>query len=623
LRVEALPSSAAEQSQIQSNAVMTKEPQISRRPWLEPLALVLISLAIFVGSAIAPPALLDDADSAHAEVAREMAESGDWVTLKMDGIRYYEKDPLMYWMVAASFKVLGPTEFAARLPIALSTTLAVLGAWALGSLMFGSRAGFYSGLVMATCVGPFLFTRIVIPDILLTALICWAVYFFVRGMESPRPRSLAYFGFYAACGLALLTKSLIGMVFPASIVFLYLVTTRQLGRIREARLLTGCVLTAAIALPWSVLAGIRNEHFLWFHYVNEQVYRYLGKRFPMDYDTVPLAVFYGLHALWLFPWSVFLPASLVYIPRKLKDLDPHQRFTLLLVVWVLIIVAFFSFSTRQEYYTLPAIPALAILCGRVLFDLEQKEAARNRLSRSRLALVSISTGRWLLALLGTSALVGSIVVLVMIKGIDLNGDISSALTRNPESYALSLGHIFDLTPRSMAALRAPVLGAGLALFAGALLSLVFARRNRVLSSALALSAMMAVLFFWTHESMKVFEPYLSSRALAARVLQTFQPDDKIVINGEYESGSTLNFYTRQPVYMLGHRSSNLWYGSYLEGAPIRFFDDDSFRQAWNGPGRIYLDTDADDVAQIRQLLGSSGIYELSTSGNKCLLSNRP
>jgi 4-amino-4-deoxy-L-arabinose transferase-like glycosyltransferase len=618
-----LPSSAVEQTQVQANATRPEEPLVNKRPWLEPVALVLISLAIFVGSSIAPPALLDDADSAHAEVAREMAGSGDWVTLKMDGIRYYEKDPLMYWMVAASFKVLGVTEFAARLPIALSTTAAVLAAWALGSLMFGPRAGFYAGLVMATCVGPFLFTRIVIPDILLTALVAWAIYFFLRGMANPAPRSPSYFGFYAACALAFLTKSLIGIVFPASIVLVYLVTTGQIGRVREARLLAGSALTAVIALPWSVLAGIRNEHFLWFHYVNEQVYRYLGKRFPMDYDTVPLAVFYGLHALWLFPWTVFLPASLVYIPRNLKDLADDQRFTLLLIIWLLVIVAFFSFSTRQEYYTLPAIPALAILCGRVLFDLEQARSRHSRLAGSRFALMSINAGRWFLALAGLSALVAAIVLLVAIRGIDLNGDISSALTRNPQLYALSLGHIFDLTPRSLAALRAPVLGAGLALFAGGLISLVLARRNRLLWSALALSAMMGIMFYWAHQSLKVFEPYLSSRALAARILQSFEPDDKIVINGEYESGSTLNFYTGQPVYMLGHRSSNLWYGSYLDGAPTRFFDDDSFREAWAGPGRIYLDTDIDDVAEIRRLLGSSGMFELLRSGKKTLLSNRP
>src|SRR5262249_29394277 len=141
-------------------------------------------------------------------------------------------------------------------------------------------------------------------------------------------------------------------------------------------------------------------------------------------------------------------------------------------------------------------------------------------------------------------------------------------------------------------------------------------RRRVFSSALALSAMMGMIFYWSHQSMKVFEPYLSSKTLAERISASFEPGDKIVINGEYESGSTLNFYTRQPVYMLGHRSSNLWYGSYLEGAPMRFYDDDTFQAAWTGTGRIYLDTEVGDEASIRRLLGSSSIYELMRSANK-------
>src|SRR5262249_15952009 len=221
---------------------------------------------------------------------------------------------------------------------------------------------------------------------------------------------------------------------------------------------------------------------------------------PRDYDTVPLVVFYGLHALWLFPWTVFLPASLVYLPRKLTRLSRDERFTLLLVIWILIVIGFFSFSTRQEYYTLPAIPALALLCGRVLFDLERGNAADNRVIGSRLALISVRTGGWLVAVMGLCSVAASIAVLWITRGVDLNGDISSALSRNPDYYALSLGHIFDLTPRALgAALRAPVLGAGLALFAGGLASLVFFRRHRLLWSSLTLAAMMVVVFYLAHQ----------------------------------------------------------------------------------------------------------------------------
>ncbi|HKV37643.1 MAG TPA: glycosyltransferase family 39 protein [Blastocatellia bacterium] len=590
---------------------------------IAPLLLAAIGLAIFVGTAIAPPALLDDADSTHAEVAREIVESHDWVTLRMDGIKYYEKDPLMYWMIAGSFEVFGPTEFAARLPIALSAVLAIMAAWALGNRMFGDRTGFYSGLVFATCIGPFLFTRILIPDILLTALIAWALYFFLWGLESGR-RPTCYLGFYVACGLAFLTKSMIGVVFPCGIVLLFLLATKRLARLKDMRPILGSILFLVIVVPWSVLAGMRNAHFLWFHYLNEQVYRYLGKRYPKDYDTVPLVLFYLLHGLWLFPWTIFLPAAVTYLPRRLRDLTRDQAMTLLLVVWIVLIIGFFSFSTRQEYYTLPAIPAFAILCGRVLSDLEGS-AGRERSGQSPVRTFfrrSVVVGQWSLAGVGVAALTGAIVILVATRGVVLHGDISTALARNPEDYALSLGHIFDLTPTSFAALRGPVLGAGIALFLGAILSLVAFRVGRVKGSALILAGMMAGMFCLTHESLKVFEPYLSSKALAERVLRTLKPGETIVVNGEYESGSTLNFYSHQPLYMLNHRSSNLWYGSYLPGAPMRFYTNETFRQAWGGD-RIYLDTDSSDVEAIRSLVAPGIAYKLYEGGGKVLLSNRP
>lgn len=586
------------------------------------MLLAVFGLIIYIGAAFAPPALLDDADSTHAEVAREMALNNDWVTLKMDGIKYYEKDPLMYWLIAGSFKMFGVAELPARLPIVLSAILAILAAWALGKHMFGSRAGLYSGLVMATSVGPFLFTRILIPDLLLTAVISWGIYFFLKGMDSKEESPRVYLLFYVCGALAFLTKSMIGVVFPAVILVLYLLLTRSLGTLKRARIFTGSLLFIVIAAPWSIVCGIRNEHFLWFHYINEQVLRYLGKRYPKDYGTVPLAVFYGLHALWIFPWTIFFPAALTYFPRKLRDLTRDQRFTLLLGIWAVVVIGFFSFSTRQEYYTLPAIPALAILCGRVVSDLEKRMAD----FKSRVTGFfgkSITAGHVVVAVIGVVSLAAAAAVLIAERGVELNGDITSALTQHPSAYALSLGHIFDLTPRAFAALRLPVAGAGLAMSIGGIASFVLYRKRKIFGSAVALSAMMAAMFFFAHQSMKVFQPYLSSKEIADAIMTSFQPGDRIVINGEYESGSTLNFYTGQPVYLLNHRTSNLWYGSYLPDAPFRFYTNDTFLQQWREPGRVYLDCDADDVESIRQLLSPSEVFHIVESGDKVLLSNRP
>jgi 4-amino-4-deoxy-L-arabinose transferase-like glycosyltransferase len=587
---------------------------------LEPLAIFLISLIIFVGSAFAPPALFDDADSAHAEVAREMVETGDPVTLRMDGIKYYEKAPLMYWMIALSFSTLAVTELAARLPIALSAVLAVMIVWALARRMFGGRAGFYSALAFATSVGTFLFTRILIPDILLTALITAALYFFISGIESESKRP--YLGFYVACGLAFLTKSMIGVIFPASIVFLFLLASGRCDELKRMRIIEGATIFLLIVAPWHVLAAIRNEHFLWFHFINEQVYRYLGKRYPKDYDTVPLLVFYGLHALWIFPWTFFLPYSLAYLPRRARGLRHDQAMTLLLLIWIAVIIGFFSFSTRQEYYTLPALPALAVLSGRVLADIERATSRQLSLHNSA-AIKCAEIAHWSLACMGLAALASAIAILVTVKGVKISGDISETLTKNPDYYALSLGHIFDLTPASFAALRGPVLGTGLALSLGSLLSLIFHRRKKTLASVLALAAMMIITFYWAREAMKVFDPYMSSKALAMDVLGEFKPGELIVINGEYESGSTMNFYTRQPVYMLNGRSANLWFGSYLPGAPKRFFDDSEFKSLWGGQRRVYLHTDATLAEQIRELVKPVPVYQYSQSGGKLILSNRP
>jgi 4-amino-4-deoxy-L-arabinose transferase-like glycosyltransferase len=587
---------------------------------IEPLLLLLISLAIFVGSALAPPALLDDADSAHAEVAREMVETGDWVTLRMDGIKYYEKAPLMYWMIALSFSTLAVNELAARLPIALSAVLAVMMVWALARRMFGTRAGFYSGLAFATSVGVFLFTRILIPDILLTALITASIYFFIIGIESKSKRP--YIGFSVACGLAFLTKSMIGVIFPVSIVFLFLLASNRLGEIRRMRLIEGAVIFLAIVAPWHVLAAIRNEHFLWFHFINEQVFRYLGKRYPKDYDTVPLLVFYGLHALWIFPWTFFLPSALAYFPRRLRGLRHDQAMTLLLLIWIVVIIGFFSFSTRQEYYMLPVLPALAVLSGRVLADIE-RAMARQLNSQGVDMIRWVKLAHWALACVGFAALASAIAILITIRGVTISGDISETLTKNPDYYALSLGHIFDLTPTSFALLRGPLLGTGLALFSGSLLALVLHYRKKMFASSLAIAAMMLVVFYCAREAMKVFDPYMSSKALAMDVLREFKPGELIVINGEYESGSTMNFYTRQPVYMLNGRSANLWFGSYLPGAPKRFFTEAEFKSLWSAEQRIYLHTDASLAEQIKDLVSPAPVYQYSQSGGKLILSNRP
>ncbi|MGC2791855.1 MAG: glycosyltransferase family 39 protein, partial [Candidatus Sulfotelmatobacter sp.] len=259
-------------------------------------ALAVVFLAVYVGSMFTP-GLLDDADSTHAEAAREMVVTGDYVTLHINGVRYLEKPPLPYWLVAICYKVLGVNEFSTRLPMVLSVLLLGVLAFCWGRRAFGERAGIYAGLFVYTSAGVYLFTRVLIPDVLLSLLIAAAMYFFITALE-PDAALWRWYAGYAVMALGVLTKGLIALVFPCGAAFFFLLVTGEWRRWREFRLISGLALFLAIAAPWHILAGLRNpgtpDHhgFFWFYFVNEHFLRFLGKRYPRDYSKLPATLYW-------------------------------------------------------------------------------------------------------------------------------------------------------------------------------------------------------------------------------------------------------------------------------------------------------------------------------------------
>ena len=330
---------------------------------------VLVFLwGVIYASSMFTPALLDDADTVHAEAAREMVLNNDWVTLHANGIRYLEKAPLIYWSVAASYRAFGVKDWSTRLPLMLGVLALLLATYLLGTQAYGEHAGFYGGVVMATSLGPYLFTRFLIPDVLVGLWLALSFYFFLKSLDEDPPTRWTCWGLAAACGLNVLTKGLIGLVFPGAVIGLYLLFTRNLRHLLKLRLISSTLVLLAVAAPWHILAGLRNPDqgpmrgFFWFYFVNEHFLRYLNKRVPRDYDTVPLLLFWALLLLWLIPWVAFLPQAVRGI-RWRPRMDSRQKESLLFLLWALVILIFFSFSTRQEYYTIPALPGLALLVG--------------------------------------------------------------------------------------------------------------------------------------------------------------------------------------------------------------------------------------------------------------------
>jgi 4-amino-4-deoxy-L-arabinose transferase-like glycosyltransferase len=715
------------------------------RPRSTLYAILLLWIAFYASFTLFAPPLLDDADSVHAEVAREMLLRHDCITLYANGIRYLEKAPLLYWAMALSFKLFGVSTAAARLPLALAVLALAFTVETFARRAYrGARAGLYAALILLSSFGLFLFTRINIPDALVClwltlALLCFYLTEQLDPPQSPKPPNpaspspeppnqmphpspahrkgwvaffspstkdgvphpsrsyrdgwdvgLLCYAFAAACALNVLTKGLIGLIFPVAIVLIYLPLTRgpraTVARLRQLHPLSSLAVFLAIAAPWHILIALANPDqghpgaltfthghiavplptdgnvhgWLWFYFVNEQLLRYLNLRVPHDYDTVPLWLFWGLCLVWLLPWSAFsfkaLAQFLPSFPRpknksrhaersdsrtmriaQPKDPDtlhaapnahtvqPTHSPQLILILWAAIPLLFFSLSTRQEYYVLPALPALAILIAGWLTQPQTDETHRANL---RITLV--------LLILGALFAAAVLLFLAHTRAPAPNTDLAQLLQQNPADYALSLGHFLDLNASALGLFRLPLALAAAGVFLPPLASFFLRKKAKPHAANLALAAGAITFLLAAHLGLKTFARVLSSQQLAAAIAPQLKPTDLIVIHQEYEFASTLGFYLRRPSYSMenGHlipinpihilegRSSNLWYGSFFPDAPQIFETPQSIAQEWPGPQRIFLWQDlANQPSPLPALPGP--IYVIAKSGGKEIVSNQP
>jgi hypothetical protein len=495
--------------------------------------------------------------------------------------------------------------------------------------------------------------------------------FYLTERETARNMTASRYLFYAfaaCCALGVLTKGLIGIVFPLTIVLTYLVLTRggrgAVARIRQLHPLSSLLLFLLIAAPWHILIAIANpteghpgnlswQHghwtvplptegnvhgWLWFYFVNEQLLRYLNLRIPRDYDTVPLWLFWALCLVWLMPWSAFVfHAFARAIPLRSKlwrerfhrvTLTSEERTMLLLAVWAAVPLLFFSFSTRQEYYVLPALPALTLLLARLL----GRRLARGDIRVDRLVLRT--TG--ILAFLGLAAAAICICLVACTANPAPDVDLSSLLQQNPANYALSLGHFLDLNLQAMAAFRLPLAISTMTLGLGLSVAWYLRRpvcskkspRARNLSANLVTAAAAFGFLLAIHLALRTFSPVIGSQELARAIALQLQPTgslnpDLIVIHQEYEYASTLGFYLhRSELHLLEGRSSNLWYGSFFPDAPAIFETPKALAARWLGPQRIFLWQDMANIPSPLPVLPGP-VYVVAESDGKEIVSNQP
>ena len=444
----------------------------------------------------------------YAEIGREMFASGDWVTTRLNGIKYFEKPPLQAWMNALTFSAFGLGEWQARLWTGLSCILGVLAVGWAGRTVFSPRVGFYAALVLASSLFWLAAGQINSLDMSLSGMmtVCLAGLLIAQSdTTSARMRRNWMLVTWGAMAGAVLAKGLVGLVLPGAVLVLYTVAARDWDIWRRLHLGKGLLLFVAIAAPWFILVALRNPEQPHFFFIHEHFERFLTtghKREGHWYYFIALLI------PGVIPWLGVFPQSLAMgLQRRPGKFQP----ALLLLIWSGFIFIFFSASSSKlPGYIVPIFPALAMLTALYL-------AASDKRAWMFSAL--------LLIILGVATLVG-VPYLVQVSG----------------RHAAELGRLREYQPWLMAA--------GASLLTGGVIALHQAWRAH---RDMAVMAIAVTGFIATHIVLAGFEPYGRDRAgidLLPAIQAELRPDSKVYSVGLYEQ--SLTFYLRRPVILVDY-----------------------------------------------------------------------
>ena len=460
----------------------------------------------------------------------------------------------IYWINLLAYKIGGISDNSVRLATFAIGLGEVLATVALGGLLFSRLTGWLAGLILLTSIGFFALHMQMLADHLITLTLSWSMYFLWQWRR--QPRALYVWGFYTCLALGLMSKGLIGLFFPLAIGGLFSLWTRDT---RFWRLflnpLAWLGLFVAI-LPWYWLMELQNPGFLQFHLINEQISRFLGHRFPPDINPFSLPEFWLFTLVWLMPWTPFLLAALITLrPKRWLPPEPNDAPVVLLFLWAGIILTFFSISSsRIEYYSLPALPPLALLIGRRLEIFLADPDSR--------------AIRWSLGFYGVCIL-GLILLVPYME---------RTCVDNRREF---IGMFEQLQP--VVYKMAPLL-----LVLSAALPLACRRRLPKLSIG-CLGGIALMLLYFTFQSLWILSPHLSDAWAGKIVREQAQPQDMVVMGNieEFEYGMSLRYYAKRRIFMV-QRNGLPDFGFPLTTQENFLIKPHTLQELWQGPRRIFV-----------------------------------
>ena len=374
---------------------------ISKSPsWLRDLLYLTLILSLWFGLFLGVRPLSNPDEGRYTEIPREMAATGDYVTPRLDGVKYFEKPPLLYWLSALTIKTTGVHEWSARLWFAIFAVIGGLATYAAARALYGRAAGWWASIVLSTTLLYYVLSRTAILDLPVAVSIGGALFAFLLGVREPpgARRRWLFWTFYAAMALAVLSKGLIGFLLPCTVAFVWLLVFNQWKHLRPCHPFTGALILLAIAAPWHILASLANhspvkEHdFAWFYFVHEHYLRFTTNTHSR---VAPWHFFIPVIIGGLIPWVAFAWQALRKNLRgacswKTRAERAHAD-VWFLVTWIVVITLFFSAShSKLIPYILPVFPAFAVLIGRYLAIAQESKGFRIGLRVAALIAIALA-----------------------------------------------------------------------------------------------------------------------------------------------------------------------------------------------------------------------------------------
>jgi 4-amino-4-deoxy-L-arabinose transferase-like glycosyltransferase len=543
--------------------------------------LVVALAAVLLAPGLGRAPFDDPGEGQHAEIARELV-GGSWLTLRLNGVRYFDKPPLLYWLTAASFSLFGLTEGAARLAPLLGALLAVAATALLGVRLLGPGWGALAGLALLSCALFVAFARYVRPESLFVAAIAWGFTGLLVHMRAPRngPRTppiadtrsgaaWATLG-CAALGVAALAKDPLGLVGPLVAIA---IAAALAGRLRPARAWLpplGLALMVVVGFGWYAVAALTEPAFLWYTVVDNHLLNVARMRQFPDED-VPLSALEFLTAAGFgaFPWILAAAVTVGALARARAWRDPAELPWVALALWAVGVLAFFTLSPfKLPHYGLPAYPALALLAARAWRDVAPRPRG---LIAAHLVLFTLAGAGCAWAAVGDGRVFTEAVF-----------GVSDVYSRKEAALGQASPYPAWSSLRPLVAWAAVVLLVGAAVLASA------AARASARVGAWAVATVMLLLVPVVAIGLAVTSSARAVTVMAAEIRARLGPGDLLVLEGPIENAGAVEFYSGRRPVLLDAARSVLGIGATFADAAETFWSAPRFAEAWASARPPYL-----------------------------------